>query len=66
MYEHEIQEFDPTKRAQELNALEAYVHDVAPWLFTYFQADIYGANRNLNWLPPQDERIILWDADLAS
>jgi peptide/nickel transport system substrate-binding protein len=65
MYEQEIQEFDATKRAQQLNALEAYVHDAAPWLFTYFQADIYGANKNLNWQPPQDERIILWDADLA-
>jgi peptide/nickel transport system substrate-binding protein len=66
MYEQEIQEFDATKRALQLNALEAYVHDAAPWLFTYFQADIYGVNKNLSWLPPQDERIILWDADLAT
>jgi len=47
-----------------LRAMEAYVSNQAPWLFLYFQPQLYGINRKLEWNPPANELMLFWDADL--
>ncbi len=65
MYERVGEIVDREKRRQFLREMEAYLSDQAPWLFLYFQTDLYGANRKLKWRAPANElRISLWDADL--
>lgn len=64
MYLEELQTMDPAKRSKMLKDMEAYIRDQAPWLFLYFQSDIYGVNKKLKWLAPRNESIVLWDADL--
>jgi peptide/nickel transport system substrate-binding protein len=64
MYEAQNAELDPTKRAQILHDMEAYVHDQAYWLFLYFQDDSYASNKKLTWRAPSNEKIWMLDADL--
>jgi peptide/nickel transport system substrate-binding protein len=65
LYE-QAQTLDLSKREQVLRDMERYIHDQAPWLFLYFQPDLFGARKALQWVPPRNERLVLWDADLES
>ncbi|HEV8306649.1 MAG TPA: ABC transporter substrate-binding protein, partial [Methylomirabilota bacterium] len=65
LYE-QAQTLDLTRREQILRDMERYIHEQAPWLFLYFQPDLFGANKKLQWVPPKNERLVLWDADLES
>lgn len=64
MYERDQREFDSVKRKQLLGEMEAYVSNQAPWLFLYFQPQLYGINRKLKWNPPANELMLFWDSDL--
>ena len=65
MYEQDQREFDVAKRRQLLRGMEGYVSQQAPWLFLYFQPQLYGMNRKLKWAPPANELMLFWDADLT-
>lgn len=65
MYD-QAQTLDLAKREQLLREMERYIHEQAPWLFLYFQPDLFGANKKLIWTPPRNERLVLWPADLES
>jgi peptide/nickel transport system substrate-binding protein len=62
----QAQTLDLAKRERLLKDMEVYIHQQAPWLFLYFQPDLFGANKKLKWAPPRNERLVLWDADLES
>lgn len=64
LYEAQTVELDPDARQQIIWDLEEYVHDQAYWLYLYFQGDVFGASEQLDWRPPANEIIWLWDADL--
>lgn len=60
----DAQTLDLKKRERLLKAMEVNIHRQAPWLFMYFQPDLFGANKKLKWTPPRNERLVLWDIDL--
>jgi len=62
MYDHEQQVLNDTQRGKLLQDMEAYINKQAPWLFLYFQYDLYGASRRLTWIAPSNERMTLWSA----
>jgi len=64
MYEQDQREFDVAKRRQLLHEMEAYISKQAPWLFLYFQPQLYGINSKLKWDPPANELMLFWDAEL--
>ena len=60
----DAQVLDLPKRERLLRAMEVYINRQAPWLFMYFQPDLFGANKKLKWTPPRNERLVLWNIDL--
>lgn len=53
---------DRDKRVKLYQEMEVFVQDLAPWIFTHDQKDIYGVNKALKWKPTPHELIYLWDA----
>ena len=53
---------DQASRVATLGQLEQFVHDNAPFVFTWEQKDLYGVNKALNWQPPANEIMHLWTA----
>ncbi len=58
------QTLDLQKREQLLKEMEVFIYQQAPWLFMYFQPDLFGANKKLKWTPPRNERLVIWNIDL--
>jgi peptide/nickel transport system substrate-binding protein len=58
------QVLDDAKREAALKDMEKYIHETAPWLFTYFQPDVYGASKKVTWTPPKNERLMIRDIDI--
>lgn len=40
-------------------------YDDGPWLHLYFQPDFYGVSERIDWTPRPDEKVYLFDAELA-
>ena len=40
-------------------------YDDGPWLHMYFQPDFYGVSDRIDWSPRPDEKVYLFDAELA-
>lgn len=59
MFTQLIGEFDPAKRREILNKMQEIVKEEAPYIFLYFQVDIYGVSNRLTWKPLPNERIRL-------
>jgi peptide/nickel transport system substrate-binding protein len=64
-YFAKAQTLDLAERETVLHEMEEYIHDQAFWLFGYWQPDLYGANAKLQWTPPGNARLVLWDIDVA-
>ncbi|MBM3450762.1 MAG: hypothetical protein FJX78_07250 [Armatimonadetes bacterium] len=60
-----IGEFDAAKRREILYRMQDIVKEDAPYIFLYFQVDIYGVSQRLNWKPLPNERIRLTQATLG-
>jgi ABC-type transport system substrate-binding protein len=51
-------ELNEAKRVQLLRAFENYIsNDLVPWVWLWYQQDLYGASNKLNWKPRSDEFI---------
>jgi peptide/nickel transport system substrate-binding protein len=59
-----IGEFDAAKRREILYKMQDVVREDAPYIFLYFQVDIYGVSGRLNWKPLPNERIRLTRATI--
>jgi peptide/nickel transport system substrate-binding protein len=59
-----IGEFDPAKRRQILSQMQEVVREDAPYIFLYFQVDIYGISNRVTWTPLPNERIRLFRASV--
>ncbi|MGQ0548684.1 MAG: ABC transporter substrate-binding protein [Armatimonadota bacterium] len=55
-------EFDSQRRRELLYRMQDLVREEAPYIFLYFQYDIYGVSNRLNWKPLPNERIRLFRA----
>src|SRR5207244_612939 len=53
---------DQPSRVATFGQLEQFVHDNAPFVFTWEQKDLYGVNKALNWQPPANEIMHFWTA----
>jgi len=53
---------DQNARIAAFHQLEQYIHDNAPFLFTWEQKDLYGINKSLKWEPSSNEFMHFWDA----
>lgn len=49
----------PEERARAYTELQAQIQEAAPWIFLWAQHDLYGVNSDLNWLPRDDEQILV-------
>jgi len=45
------------ERSATLEELNAYIHDLAPWIFLNRQFSVYGASERISWGARSDERI---------
>ena len=50
-------EADPQAREQLLQDLNAFLHDLAPWVFMHQQFSVYGVSGEIEWEPRADEII---------
>ncbi|QZA88040.1 peptide ABC transporter substrate-binding protein [Salinarchaeum sp. IM2453] len=48
---------DTDEREEELQEINEYIHDEAPWVFLHRQESIYGVHEDIDWSPRSDERI---------
>jgi len=53
---------DQSTRVAAFHQLEQFIHDNAPFLFTWEQKDLYGINKSLKWEPSSNEFMHFWDA----
>ncbi len=64
LYAELSQEFDPERQRELLWELEDIAFEEAPFIFIWFQVDIYAASDRLDWQPRADERIRMTEASL--
>jgi len=50
-------EADPAAREQILQEANAFLHDLAPWVFMHQQFSVYGVSDRVEWEPRADEMI---------
>ena len=50
-------EADPQAREETLQELNAFLHDLSPWVFMHQQFSVYGVSNNIEWEPRSDELI---------
>ncbi|HKJ58533.1 MAG TPA: ABC transporter substrate-binding protein, partial [Halobacteriales archaeon] len=50
-------EADPAAREQILQEANAFLHDLAPWVFMHQQFSVYGVSDRIDWEPRADEMI---------
>lgn len=55
---------DDKKRQELIFKAQETLADDPPWLWMYFQYDLYGVNNRLDWKPRADEFVLLHDAKL--
>jgi len=50
-------ESDPQAREETLQELNAFLHDLSPWVFMHQQFSVYGVSDDIEWEPRSDELI---------
>lgn len=56
----------PEEERAIINEMLQVFYDDGPWLHMYFQPDFYGVGSRVDWTARRDERLDLWDAQLAA
>jgi peptide/nickel transport system substrate-binding protein len=55
---------DPERREEILQEANAFLHDLAPWVFLHRQFSVYGVSSRIEWQPRTDEAIDPYTASL--
>jgi peptide/nickel transport system substrate-binding protein len=55
---------DPDERSAILQEANAFIHDLAPWVFLHQQFSVYGVSNRIDWQPRNDEIIDPYTASL--
>ncbi|MFC7226606.1 ABC transporter substrate-binding protein [Salinirubellus salinus] len=55
---------DPDERSAILQEANAFIHDLAPWVFLHQQFSVYGVSNRIDWQPRNDEIIDPYTATL--
>jgi peptide/nickel transport system substrate-binding protein len=55
---------DPDERSAILQEANAFIHDLAPWVFMHQQFSVYGVSDRIDWQPRNDEIIDPYTASL--
>lgn len=58
MVEEAVVLVEPEAMREAWNEIQQIVYDEAPWIFLWQQHDLWGVNRNLEWIPRADERVL--------